>query len=110
MGIDSMNEKYIARSKAVASRTLGGEIVIMSAVDSTLFILNEVAAQIWLAADGQTSLSEIVKWKVCEEFDVNPEVAYDNAVEFVDKLAVHGILQTSEHPLPPSDHGAAETP
>jgi Coenzyme PQQ synthesis protein D (PqqD) len=110
MGIDSMTEKYVARSKAVASRTLGGEIVIMSAVDSTLFILNEVAAQIWLAADGQTSLSEIVKWKVCEEFEVNPEVAYSDAVNFVDDLAVHGILQTSERPLSPNDAGAGETP
>jgi hypothetical protein len=110
MGINSMSEKYVARSKAVASRTLGGEIVIMSAVDSTLFILNDVAAQIWLAADGQTSLSEIVKWNVCEEFEVNPEVAYNDAVEFVDELAVHGILQTSEHPLSPNDPGAAETP
>lgn len=103
-----MSQKYVVRSKAVASRALGGEIVIMSAVDSTLFILNEVAAQIWLAADGQTPLSEIVKWKVCEEFEVTPEVAYNDAVEFVDALAVYGILQISEHPLSSNDQSASE--
>jgi hypothetical protein len=110
MGIDWMNEKYVVRSKAVASRILGGEMVIMSAADSTLFILNEVATQIWLAADGQTSLSEIVKCKVCEEFEVNPDVAYSDAEEFVDALAAHGIFHTSEHPLSSLDQNAAEAP
>jgi len=105
-----MNEKYVIRSKAVASRILGGEMVIMSAVDSTLFILNEVGAQIWLAADGQTSLSEIVKRNVCEEFEVHPDVAYSDAQEFVDALANHGIFQTSERPLSCLDQSASETP
>ena len=103
-----MNEKYVARSKAVASQVLGGEIVIMSAVDSTLFILNEVAAQIWLAADGQTSLSQIVKRTVCEEFEVHPDEAYSDAEEFVDALAKHGILQTSERPLSCLDQSAPD--
>jgi hypothetical protein len=105
-----MSETFVIRSKAVASRILGGEMVIMSAVDSTLFILNEVAAQIWLAADGQTSLSEIVKSKVCEEFEVNPEVAYSDAVEFVCALSLHGILKTSEHPLTLPAQDAPECP
>ena len=105
-----MSEKYVIRSKAVASRILGGEVVIMSAADSTLFILNEVAAQIWLAADGRMSLTEIVNSKVCEEFEVNPEVAYSDAVEFVDALSVHGILHTSEQPLSLPAPDASETP
>jgi len=105
-----MNEKYVVRSQAVASRMLGGEMGIMSAVDSTLFVLNEVAAQIWLSADGQTPLAEIVKRKVCEEFEVNPDVAYSDAEEFVDQLAAYGILQTSEHPLSSLDQTAPENP
>ena len=59
-----MNEKhgakYIARSSAIASRMLGGEMMIMSAADSTFFTLNPVASVIWQAADGRTPLSEIV--------------------------------------------------
>ena len=38
-----MSAKYIAKSSAIASRLLGGEMMIMSAVDSTFFTLNPVA-------------------------------------------------------------------
>ena len=55
-----MNSKYIARSSAIAARKLGDEMIIMSALNSTLFTLNPVATVIWQAADGRTPLSEIV--------------------------------------------------
>ena len=42
-----MPETYIARSTAIAARMLGGEMMIMSALDSTFFTLNEVATVIW---------------------------------------------------------------
>ena len=56
-----MAETYVARSSAIAARMLGGEMMIMSAVNSTFFTLNEVATVIWQAADGRTPLSEIVR-------------------------------------------------
>ncbi|PYV14175.1 MAG: hypothetical protein DMG21_19035, partial [Acidobacteria bacterium] len=65
-----MSPLYIARSSKIAARNLGGEMVIMSARDSTLFNLNDVGTAIWEAADGQSSLEEIVERKVCAEFDV----------------------------------------
>jgi len=94
-----MNEKYIARSRAVASRVLDGEIVIMSALDSTLFSLSEVATIIWQAADGRTPLSAIVQRGICAEFDVTPEAAYRDAEAFVEDLARHGILRVSNQPI-----------
>src|SRR5216683_8327644 len=58
---DPMSErsvaKYIAKSSSIASRMLGGEMMIMSALDSTFFTLNPVASVIWQAADGFTPLS-----------------------------------------------------
>jgi len=94
-----MNEKYIARSSAVAARQLGGEMIIMSAADSTLFSLNETATVIWQAADGKTPLSDIVQLHVCQEFDVEPEQAYRDAVELAGELARHGILLLSDEPV-----------
>ncbi|HYL16182.1 MAG TPA: PqqD family protein [Terriglobales bacterium] len=94
-----MSEKYIARSSAIAARMLGGEMMVMSAVDSTFFTLNEVATAIWQAADGHTPLSEIVADKVCEEFDVDPAVAERDAEQFVEELSHHGILLVSERPI-----------
>jgi hypothetical protein len=93
-----MNDKYIVRSTAVAARELGGEMIIMSAVDSTLFSLNETATAIWRAADGRTPLSEIVDNHICPEFEVEPEQAYRDALELVEDLARLGILHVSDRP------------
>jgi len=100
-----MSEKYIARSSAVASRVLDGEIVIMSALDSTLFSLSEVATMIWQSADGLTPLSEIVQQRICAEFNVTPDTAYQDAEAFVEDLARHGILRVSSRPIPENGSG-----
>lgn len=91
-----MSEIYIARSKHVASRLLDGEMIIMSAVDSTLFNLNAVATLIWQAADGKTPLAAIVEERVCPAFEVEPAEALRDAQEFVSELATSGILLVSE--------------
>jgi hypothetical protein len=94
-----MSPLYIARSTQIAARNLGGEMMIMSSRDSTLFSLNDVGTVIWQAADGQTPLAEIVAQKVCAEFDIQPEEAMKDAETFVRELAEHGILQVSETPI-----------
>ncbi len=94
-----MQEKYIARSSAIAARLLGGEMMIMSATDSTFFTLNEVATTIWQAADGHTPLSQIITQKICTQFQVDPVEAKRDAEQFVDELAGHGILLISQQPI-----------
>ena len=94
-----MNAVYIARAKSVAARVLDGEMMIMSARDSTLFTLNPVGTVIWQAADGQTPLAEIVQNTICAEFDVEPGEAMKDAETFVTDLASHGILQVSDAPI-----------
>ena len=94
-----MNQKYIARSSSIAARKLGDEMIVMSALNSTLFTLNEVATVIWQAADGKTPLSDIVEETVCREFDVEPELACRDAEALVNDLASHGILVVSEQPI-----------
>jgi len=91
-----MGAVYIVRSNQIAARSLGGEMMIMSACDSTLFSLNDVGTVIWQAADGQTSLEEIVERKVCAEFEVEPAEALKDAESFVRELAEHGILIVSD--------------
>jgi hypothetical protein len=95
-----MNEKrYVARSTAIASRVLGDETMVMSAADSTLFTLDEVATVIWEAADGATPLEEIVTKKVCARYDITPEVALKDAEVLVEQLAEHGLLLLSDKPI-----------
>ena len=95
----SESKRYVARSKEIAARRLGGETMIMSGRDSTLYTLNEVATVIWEAADGNTPLEEIVTKKVCAEFEVTPEEAMGDATALVAELVDHGILQVSEKPI-----------
>lgn len=91
---------YVARTDQVAARALDGEMMIMSARDSTLFSLNEVATAIWQAADGKTPLNEIVERVICTEFDITADQALADAEQFVRELAEHGILLVSEQPIP----------
>jgi hypothetical protein len=74
-------------------------MMIMSAVDSTFFTLNEVATVIWQAADGRTPLSDIVANKICPEFEVDPDQAGRDVEQFVSDLSEHGILLISELPI-----------
>ena len=94
-----MTKRYVARSSQIAARALGGEMMIMSARDSTLFTLNEVATVIWQAADGTTPLHEIVERKVCAAYDVEPGVALKDAESLVEELAARGILLVSDQPI-----------
>jgi outer membrane protein assembly factor BamB len=96
-----LNEKYLAKSTAIAARTLGDETIIMSTLDSTIFMLNPTGTVIWNAADGTTPLSRIVQEKVCAEFDVPLEQASEDAQDFVHELAEHGVLVVSDEPIPP---------
>lgn len=95
---------YIARSSAISARALAGEMMIMNSADATFFTLNEVATIIFQAADGHTPLRDIVRNRVCEQFDIDPEQAQADAQEFVAELSGHGILLVSSQPL------ASETP
>jgi hypothetical protein len=90
---------YIAKSRSIAARAMDGEMVIMSTLDSMLFTLNEVATEIWLAADGRTSLSQIVQDRVCAKFEAEPEAAYADAEDLCRRLAEHGILVISDQPI-----------
>jgi hypothetical protein len=101
--------KYIARSSTIAARILDGEMMIMSAVDSTFFTLNEVATVIWQSADGHTPLSQIVAEKICPEFEIDPETAARDACQFVEELSKHGVLIASDQPILNSESSSGET-
>jgi hypothetical protein len=98
------NSRYMARSKAIATRTLGDVTIVMSATNSTLFTLDEVASVIWGAADGVTPLDQIVANEVCSRYDIAPEVALKDAEALIDDLASHGILLLSDRPITGSDN------
>ena len=100
------HDRYIARATNVAARMIGGEMMIMSGLDSSLYSLNETASLLWQAADGATPLARIVEEHICRAFDVDPATALRDAEELALDLARSGILVLSDSPVqeagPPS--------
>jgi hypothetical protein len=94
-----MKVRYVARNPMVAARELGGEMVIMSAVDSTLFTLDDVATAIWKALDGVTPLHEVIEQKLQVQYEIESEVAAADVESFVEELAGRGILLISDEPI-----------
>jgi len=94
-----MSSLYVARSPRVAARSLDGEMMIMSGQDSTLFTLNKTATILWQAADGATPLEQIVRERICAEYEVDSGEALRDAESLARDLASHGILQISEEPI-----------
>ena len=96
-----MSDKYLKPSRDIAARMLDGQMNVMSVRDSRVFSLNPTASVIWSAADGTTPLREIVAQKVVTEFEVDEEVAYNDALALVEELAQEGILLLADHPITP---------
>jgi len=94
-----MTNLYVARNPRVAARSLDGEMMIMSGRDSTLFTLNKTATLLWQAADGATPLDQIIKQRICTEYEVDAGEALRDAESLARDLASHGILQISEEPI-----------
>ncbi len=94
-----MSKLFMARNPRVAARSLDGEMMIMSARDSTLFTLNKTATILWQSADGTTPLDEIVQKRICAEFEVEPAEAIQDAETLARELARHEILQISDEPI-----------
>jgi len=79
----------------LAARKVGGEMVILSAEDSSLFLLNEVGTAIWEAADGRRSIQAIAD-ALCAEYDVDRATALADVTEFIEALAAAGIVSLSD--------------
>lgn len=100
-----MKPLYLARSRRIAARKLGEEMLVMSAQGSTLFTLNPTATILWQAADGATPLAQIVASKICSVYEVSPQEALRDAESLASDLAKHGILLISEKPMAESTAG-----
>lgn len=91
--------RYVSRASNVAARMVGGEVMIMSGLDSSLYSLNETASLLWQAADGVTPLAQMVERHICAAYDVDPASALRDAEEMSEELARQGILVISDTPL-----------
>jgi hypothetical protein len=90
--------RFVARAANVAARKIGGEMVVLSAEDSSVFVLNEAGTAIWEAADGRTPIESIAE-AMSVDYDVDAATARSDVEEFIDALAAAGVLATSDEAI-----------
>ncbi len=91
-----MNQ-FVVRGDRLAARKVAGEMVILSADDSSLFVLNETGTAIWEAADGRTPMRAIAD-ALCLDFEVERDQAERDVETFVQALAAAGVVTICEEP------------
>jgi len=96
-GNRKMMERPAKRGEFVSRRIAGEAIVVpirgQMADLEAIYNMNETAAFIWERIDGRSSVSEIAQ-AVAEEFEVSPEEAGADAVEFLRMLQEVRLVET----------------
>lgn len=90
-------DHYLVRSPFLAWRVIEGETVIISPQERELHSLNEVGTAIWRMADGSLTLRQIAT-RLSEMYEVTPEEALHDVMEFVQELLDKRVALLSEQP------------
>jgi hypothetical protein len=90
-----MTDVVPARNDRLAAREVAGEMVLLSADDSALLVLNDTATAVWRAVDGRTTLSSIAR-TLCRDYAVDFETALHDVHDLVSRLAAAGVLALRE--------------
>ncbi|MHC5036142.1 MAG: PqqD family protein [Planctomycetota bacterium] len=91
IGLDSR----VKRLSPLAWREIEGKAVIMTASDSKLHTLNEVASDIWKLMENEISVREIVG-AILADYDVPQETAEKDVLTFLEKLADRKVISVEE--------------
>ena len=80
------------RMERLAYKSIGSETIILdSKIGKEVHQLNEVAAFIWNHCDGNNDIPALVNL-VCEEFDVDYDVASGDVQSFINELKSKSLL------------------
>ena len=83
------------RDKRLIWRNVAGKVVIAERDSSTVRLLNKTASLIWTLADGTRQTEDIVA-EVCNKFEVAPEKARIDVLEFCRKLLEAGLINIKD--------------
>jgi len=78
-----------------AGRVIDGEAVLILSEVSEINVLNEVGARIFELSDGNHTISHIVQ-TINDEYDVSPEQAEQDVLEFIHRLVKQQVLVLAE--------------
>lgn len=86
----------LIKNKNLAWQKIGGQTVIIDArVNKEVFRLNELGSFVWEHVGDKKSLPELVDL-ICEEFDVESDIAKNDAQEFIGLLTEKSLVLEDE--------------
>jgi hypothetical protein len=89
----TMLDRIILRPNDDAqSANMDGETVLLALSTGRYYTLNRVGSIIWEHCTGQNTVRDIHA-KLCEGFEVAPELALDDLIALVNQLVQEGLLQ-----------------
>jgi hypothetical protein len=83
------------RNERVVWKNIDGEVVIADMEGSTIRMLNKTAGLIWASADGTRRIEDIVA-EVYDKFEITPEQARADVMEFCRELLQAGLISMKE--------------
>ena len=91
---------YFIRGRDLVTRNVGGETIVVPIKNkvgdlNSIFTLNEIGTMIWGLIDGKRSVTEIAR-AICRTYEVKPEVAEKDTLEFLNTLKEAGLLRISD--------------
>ncbi|HSR33879.1 MAG TPA: PqqD family protein [Anaerolineae bacterium] len=97
METETYLDKRFAKDPSIVERKIGDEFILVpirqrAGEVESIYTLNEVAARVWELLDGQRDVASI-RDTVVEEFEVGPEEAEIDVVEFVRQLEHAGAVR-----------------
>jgi hypothetical protein len=95
---DIFQQRFVQDSSFVA-RNIGGEYLLVpirqpAGEEPSIFALNEVSGFIWETIDGKRPVHQI-RDAVVQEFDVSPEQAEADLLDFLQQLAEVGAIHAA---------------
>jgi hypothetical protein len=78
----------------VVGRIVDDEAVLVLPEQGKVKVLNEVGARMWALTDGARSVREIALL-ICDEYDVEPETAEADTLDFLRDLEARGAIEFS---------------
>jgi len=84
-------DAVLTRNPHAAYRIYDGQATVVLPDEAEINVLNEVGSLVWHQIDGRRTVDEIIA-AVVQEFEVSPEEAERDVLEFVDSLHAHGMV------------------
>jgi len=84
-------EAVLSKNPDAAFRTYDGVATVVLPGRAEVDVINEVGTVIWQQIDGRRTLSQILQ-AVMDEFDIGPDEARQDLLDFVGELRRHGMV------------------